>query len=81
MMDDEATCCGLFHFSALKLDPHGICGSPAINFDLLYTKAICSIKPSPIRVELATDCRWSSRHRRALFLQLGSLVDVERGLG
>lgn len=44
MMNDKATCCDLFQFSALKLDLHGICGSPAINFDLPYLKAICSIK-------------------------------------
>lgn len=41
IIDYNTTCCGPFYFSIIKLDHHGL---PAINFHLLHTKAICSIK-------------------------------------
>lgn len=41
IIDDNITCCGPFYFSIIKLDDRGL---PAINFHLLHTKAICSIK-------------------------------------
>lgn len=79
MMDENTTCCDPFHRSPLKLDLHGECVLPAINFHLLSHKGNLLHKTSPVHVELTAACLWSSRHGTALFFKLRPLEGIAGG--